>query len=483
LAASRGVSRRFAREVERVVGATWCLTDASDRWAYSYDASLARSAPDIVAVPGTEEEVARLVRLCHRERVPFVARGAGTGIAGGAVPIAGGLVISMARMKRILAIEPDDLVAVVEPGVVNLELDRALAPLALAFVPDPSSQQACTIGGNVANNSGGPHCLAYGVTTHHVRGLRVVMPDGELVDLGGPWAESPGYDLTGLFVGSEGTLGIATRILCRLTPRREAVATLLAAFAAMESAAAAVSRIIARGVVPAALEMMDGPIIRAVEESVHAGYPVGAAAVLLVELEGLAEALPDLVTDVRGLLVAAGAASVREARSEAERQTLWAGRKGALGAAARLAPRYYLQDGVVPRTQLLPVLSRIAQIGRELELTIVNVFHAGDGNLHPLVLFDPADPEQTRRAAQAGERIMRACVDAGGTLSGEHGIGLEKNNFMPWVFGPADLEAMARVRAALDPLGLANPGKVLPSPVSCHEILAAPDLAAGGLWV
>jgi glycolate oxidase len=479
----RALPKAFARQVASTVGERYCFLGAAERWAYSYDASLARSAPDIVALPADEAEVAALVKICHAERVPFIARGAGTGIAGGAVPIVGGLVIGLSRLNRILSISREDLCAVVEPGVVNLDLARALSPLGLCFVPDPSSQRACTIGGNVANNSGGPHCLAYGVTTHHIRGLRVVMPDGELVDLGGPWGDAPGYDLTGLFVGSEGTLGIATRILCRLTPKREAVATLLASFSTMRQAAGAVSAIIASGVIPAALEMLDGPIIQAVEDSVHAGYPRHAAAVLLVEVEGLQEALPELTARIVGELERAGADTIEEAKDETARDRLWAGRKGALGAAARLKPRYYLQDGVVPRTKLLDVLNQLAEIANELSVQIVNVFHAGDGNLHPLVLFDPKDREETGRAARAVERIVRAIVQAGGALSGEHGIGLEKNNYMGWIYTEDDLETMRQVRLALDPFALANPEKVLPSPKSCHEILAPPDLAASGLWI
>ena len=480
---ARGVPRSFAHQVRAIVGPDWCHADASARWAYSYDASLARSAPDLVALPANEDEIAHLVRLCLQYRVPYIARGAGTGIAGGAVPIAGGLVIALARLKRILEINEDDLTAVVEPGVVNLELAHAVEPRGLAFVPDPSSQKACTIGGNVANNSGGPHCLAYGVTAHHIRGVRAVLPDGRIADLGSRCSDSPGLDLAGLFVGSEGTLGIATQILCRLVPRRESVSTLLAAFARLEDAALAVTRIIASGIIPAALEMLEGAIIRAVEESVHAGYPIDAAAVLLVEVEGLRESLPELEARILAELRSCSATTIRQATSDAERARLWAGRKGALGAAARLKPRYYLQDGVVPRTQLVPVLTRIAAIARENDVQIVNVFHAGDGNLHPLVLFDPADAAETRRAAHASEAIVRACVDAGGTLSGEHGIGLEKNNYMEWIFSKTDLEVMDRVRRALDPHALANPHKVLPSPASCHEILAPPDLSAGGLWV
>lgn len=483
MTAPRSLPRAFALDVERAVGAGWSFSDTAVRWSYSYDASLARSAPDLVALPATEDEIAHLVRLCQQYRIPFVARGAGTGIAGGAVPIAGGLVISLSRMKRILSIDADDMTAVVEPGVVNLELARAVEPMGLAFVPDPSSQKACTIGGNVANNSGGPHCLAYGVTAHHIRGLRAVMPDGQIVDMGGRCADQPGYDLTGLFVGSEGTLGIATRILCRLVPRRQSVATLLASFSRLEDAASAVTRIIAAGIIPAALEMLEGAIIKAVEDSVHAGYPTDAAAVLLVEVEALTDALPELTGRIRDELTRCAATTVRQAETDAERARLWAGRKGALGAAARLKPRYYLQDGVVPRTQLVPVLVEIARIARDENVQIVNVFHAGDGNLHPLVLFDPADREETRRAAIAAEHIVRACVKAGGTLSGEHGIGLEKNNYMDWIFSPTDLAVMDRVRRALDPHALANPHKVLPSPGSCHEILAPPDMSGGGLWI
>ncbi|MBI4863959.1 MAG: FAD-binding protein [Candidatus Riflebacteria bacterium] len=477
---SRGISRRLADRISDTVGSRWCLGSPEERWAYSYDGSLARAAPDLVVLPGSEEEVAQVVRLCHNEGVPFVARGAGTGLSGGSVAIVGGVVIGLARLDRILEIDPDDLLAIVEPGVVNLDLCLAAARHGLAFMPDPASQKVSTIGGNVANNAGGPHCLAYGVTTQHVIGLTVVLPDGERIDLGGPLADVRGYDLTGLYVGSEGTLGIVTRIICRLCPRRESTVTLLAAFSAMEPAAAAVTRIISEGIVPTALEMMDGPIIRAIEESFHAGYPVEASAILLVEVEGLAEGLASVSSRIRTILDAAGPMLVREATSEGERQRLWAGRKGALGAVARLNLRYHLQDGVVPRSRLPSVLERVAAIGRELDLSIVNVFHAGDGNLHPLILFDPDDPDQMQRATVAAERIIRSCVEAGGTLTGEHGLGLEKNNWMGWLYTAEDLAVMKRVKDALDPRGIANPGKLLPSPLSAHQPLAAPDLSAGG---
>ncbi|MBI4865444.1 MAG: FAD-binding protein [Candidatus Wallbacteria bacterium] len=477
--------RRLVESLEGVLGKRWVFHRDEERLAYSYDASLARARPDVVCLPGSTAEVAAAVRAAVREGLPFVARGAGTGIAGGSVPVAGGLVIGLARLNRILEIDLADRYAVVEPGVVNLTLDQALGQQGYCYRPDPSSQKVCTLGGNVANNSGGPHCLAYGVTANHILGVEVVLPDGSVTELGARHVDPLGYDLTGVFVGSEGTMGIATKVVCRIARSAEGVRTMLASYARMEDAAASVSAIIAAGIVPAALEMMDGPIIRAVEEFIGAGYPVDAAAVLLIEVEGLGEGLDGAVRSIESICKARGARQVRVADSEAERQRLWAGRKGALGAVARLKPRYYLHDGVVPRTRLLSVLQAIADAAARHRLTIVNVFHAGDGNLHPLILFDPADADETHRVHVAGEEIMRACVASGGTLSGEHGIGLEKNDMMDWVYSPEDLEAMQRVRSAFDPEGLANPQKVFPARRGCAELRADGHggRPAGEMWI
>jgi glycolate oxidase len=474
------------RELAEVVGKDWIFHGDAERLAYSYDASIVRAWPQAVCLPASAAEVSALLRIASRERLPFVARGAGTGIAGGSVPVQGGLVLALSRMNRILELNVPDRLAVVEPGVVNLVLGQSAERLGYTFRPDPSSQKVSTIGGNAACNAGGPHCLAYGVTANHVLALEVVLPDGRIVEVGARHVDAPGYDLTGLLVGSEGTMGVITKLVCRLARCSGGVKTLLASYSRMEDAAASVSAIIAAGIVPAALEMMDGPIIRAVEDYIHAGYPVDAAAVLLVEVEGPVHGLEGVCGSIESICRANGAVTFRAAASEEERARLWAGRKGALGAVARIKPRYCLHDGVVPRTRLLEVLQQVAAIGLAQGLTIVNVFHAGDGNLHPFILFDPANPGELEKVHEAGRRILRACVDAGGTLSGEHGIGAEKNDMMDWVYSPEDLRAMKRLRAVFDPQGLANPGKMFPTGVPCCGVGHEPGLPvsdAGGLWV
>jgi glycolate oxidase len=395
------------------------------------------------------------------------------------VPIGEPVVIVTTRMDRIIQIDPDDRVAWVEPGVVNLDLTRALAPYGLHFAPDPSSQQACTIGGNVANNSGGPHCLAYGVTSTHVVALEVVLPDGEVAMLGGLDAEPAGYDLRGAFVGSEGTMGIATRSAVRLTPLPPAVCLLLVDFASVHDAAATVSGVIADGIVPAAMEMMDQRITRAAEEFVHAGYPTDAAAVLLIEIDGLPDGVQAQQAQVERIAHEHAARNVRIATDEAERALLWKGRKSAFGAVARIAPNYYLHDTVVPRTRLVDVLAEVDAIAERHDLIVMNVFHAGDGNLHPLLLFDAREPGAIERVHAAGDEIVAASIAAGGVLSGEHGIGLEKRDHMPLLFSPDDLDAQARLRDAFDPDGVANPTKVLPAGSRCGDLQNIPE----GLWV
>jgi glycolate oxidase len=408
-----------------------------------------------------------------------VARGSGTGLAGGATPVGDPVVIVTTQMNRVLDIDAESRVAWVEPGVLNLDLTRAVRHLGLHYAPDPSSQQACTIGGNIATNAGGPHCLASGVTSTHVLALDVVLPDGSTARLGGLEPDQPGYDLRGCFVGSEGTMGIATRIAVRLTPNPPAVRTVLAAFGSVEDAAATVSGIIAAGIVPAALEMMDALITVAVEDFVGAGYPRDAAAVLLVELDGLPDGVEAQVEAVRAVGTAHGARSVRVATDEAERALLWKGRKSAFGAIARIAPDYYLHDTVVPRTRLVEVLEQVHAIAAEQRLTVMNVFHAGDGNLHPLIVFDAREPGIWERVHAAGDAIIRACVAAGGVLSGEHGIGLEKRDAMPLIFSADDLDAQARLRDAFDPEGAANPEKVLPAGSRCGEAPRVPE----GAWI
>ncbi|CAN5782094.1 FAD-linked oxidase C-terminal domain-containing protein [soil metagenome] len=451
---------------------------------YGRDASVLDGEAGVVCFPRSTAEVQACVRAARAHGRPFIARGAGTGLAGGAVPAGGRpVIIVTTKMDRILSVDPDEQVAWVEPGVVNFDLTRALAPHRLHFAPDPSSQQACTIGGNVANNSGGPHCLAEGVTSAHVLALEVVLPEGEVAVLGGLEPDAGGYDLRGAFVGSEGTLGIATRIAVRLTPNPPAVRTMLIDFTAegggVEAAAATVSGIIAACVVPAAIEMMDARITRAVEEFAHAGYPADAEAVLLVEVDGLPAGVAEEEALVTRVARSNGARHVRVAADEAERALLWKGRKSAFGAVARVAPNYYLHDTVVPRTRLVEVLREVYAIAERHDLIVMNVFHAGDGNLHPLLVFDAREPGVMDRVMAVGREIVEASLAAGGVLTGEHGIGLEKRDLMPLMFGPDDLDAQARLRDAFDPDGAANPEKILPAGSRCGDLQRIPE----GLWV
>jgi glycolate oxidase len=454
---------------------------------YEYDASaLDMAEPDVVVVPSSTEEVAAAVRVGAAAGWPIVARGAGTGLSGGSVAALGGLVVSLARLDRILRLDPANRVAVVQPGVVNLELSQATAPYGLHFAPDPSSQKSSTIGGNAAENAGGPHCLKYGVTTNHIVAATVVLSDGNIVQLGGEAPGAPGYDLLGAFVGSEGTLGIATELTVRLTPNPEDVRTFLAIYDDLDAAADSVSAIIANGILPAALEMFEGLGIRIAEESVHAGYPVDARAVLLIEIDGLREELDAQTVRIEAICRAHGARELRAARDEAQRQKLWAGRKGLLAACGRVKPHYHIQDGVVPRSRLTEVLRFTEEVAARYDLMIVNVFHAGDGNLHPLLIFDLRELGVLDRAIAAGEEILRACVAAGGTISGEHGIGLEKRDYMSWIFSEQDIVAMLQLRCAFDSLGVMNPCKQLPTGASCGEIKTAKGAAkavAAGAWI
>jgi glycolate oxidase len=446
---------------------------------YRRDASNLSGTPAAVCFPTTTDEVRACVAIAAKHGRPFVARGSGTGLAGGAVPTGDPLVIVTTRMTRILSVDLDDMVAWIEPGVINLDLTRALSEHGVHFAPDPSSQQSCTVGGNVANNSGGPHCLAYGVTSAHVLACEVVLPDGSAVMLGGVEAEPYGYDLRGVFVGSEGTCGIATRIAVRLTKSPPAVRTLLLAFDSTTSATDCVSAIIAAGLVPAALEMMDQRITNAVEDFVGAGYPRDAAAVLLVELDGLEGGCAAGAEIVRAVGERCHAMSIRTAATEAERQLLWKGRKTAFGAVARIKPNYYLHDTVVPRGKLTEVLQQVYEIADRHDLIVMNVFHAGDGNLHPLLVFDASEPGVLERVHAAGEEIVRVSLAAGGVLSGEHGIGLEKRDFMTWQFDAPSLLAQDAVRLAFDPLSRANPDKVLPRGSRCGDHHDLPP----GAWV
>ena len=451
-------------ELKKVVGRDHVIDGGYDLRIFQRDASIEGAMPDAVVLPATSDEVAAVVRLASRHHIPVVPRGAGTGLSGGAVTIRGGIALQMTRMRSILEIDPVGQTALVEPGVVNQELTLAAASHRLFYAPDPSSQKACTIGGNAAENSGGPHCLYYGVTTNHVLGMEVVFPDGGVHWVSGDAPDRTGLDLCGVLVGSEGTLCTITKIKVRLLRQPPTVATLLAAFPTIESASQAVSAVIARGIVPAALEMMDHVTVSAVEAHFHAGYPTDAGAVLLVEVDGIAESTRELMAAIREVLAANQGFAMREAKSSAERDLLWAGRKGAIGALGRIKPNYYLHDGVVPRTKLPQILSAVGEIGLHYKLPVANVFHAGDGNLHPNILFDIRDQGVMHQVESAGEEMLRAVVEFGGALSGEHGIGLEKNAFMPWVFSPDDLYAMHQVKDAFDPDGIMNPGKVFPDP-------------------
>jgi glycolate oxidase len=457
------LDKRVLRELMSIVGRDYVLHEPTDLMVFEYDATIGRALPQVVVLPDTAEQVSEVVKLARRCGLPVTPRGAGTGLSGGAIPEMGGVVLALTRMKRILEVDDEEGVALVEPGVVNLDLGRALEPYGLYFAPDPASQRACTVGGNVAENAGGPHCLAYGVTTNHVLGLELVLADGEMVWVGGRTRDLPGYDLTGAVIGSEGTLAIVTKILVRLLRLPEAVRTLLAVYDDMDQASNAVSAIIGQGFVPAALEMMDREVIQAVEPTLHVGYPMDASAVLLIEVEGLREAVAEEGEAVEKICRAEGAREVRVAEEGPERERLWAGRKGAIGALGRLMPNYYVLDGTVPRTRLPEVLRRVAEVGQKHGFRIANVFHAGDGNLHPNILFDARQPGVMPRVLEAGSDIMRICVDAGGTITGEHGIGTEKRRFMRWLFSDDDLETMGRLKAVFGAGELFNPGKMFPT--------------------
>lgn len=451
--------------IEGVVGRRWIRRGAAELETYATDGlPTRRSRPFAVVLPGSRDEVVAVVRILAHYGVPFVPRGAGTGLSGGAVGDEDSIVLALTRLNRILLLDPRNRRAVVEPGVVNLRLSEAARPYGLHYAPDPSSQSACTIGGNVAENAGGPHCLKYGVTSSHILELEVVLPEGEAVLLGSPGGEPWGPDLVGLFVGSEGMFGIATRITVRLTPLPRAVRTLLAAFPSLRSAGEAVSAVIASGIVPAALEMMDQNCVRVVEESIYAaGYPVDAAAVLIVELDGDSEeAVAAEALEVEAILKRGGARTVRVAEDQQERERLWQGRKKAFGALGRISPDLVVQDAVVPRTALPEVLERISSIAAAYGLRVSNVFHAGDGNLHPNLNFDRRVPEELSRVERCSAEIMELCVQVGGSITGEHGVGTDKLRYMPLIFDPSTLAAMRAVRRVFDPRERSNPGKVIP---------------------
>src|SRR5215831_14064765 len=460
----------FLLELARVVGPDGLFTEASDLLTYESDALVhLRVTPDAVVLPRTAAQVQQIVKLCRREGVPFVARGHGTGLSGGALPVKNGIVIGLSRMNRILDVDIPNLRAVVEPGVTNLEITKRVAPFGCYYAPDPSSQVVCSIGGNIAENSGGAHCLKYGFTVHHVVGVEAVLPDGELVHLGGAVLDSPGLDLLGVLVGSEGTLAIVTKATVRLLRRAEKVMLLLAGFPSTDAAGEAVSSIIARGIVPAAVEMMDRLTIEAAEAAVHPNFPK-TDAVLIVELDGPASEVDELFAEVERICQTCGATTVEIAHDQAQRDRIWKGRKAAFAAMGRVSPNYYVQDGVVPRTKLPEVLRRIRDLEQRSGLRIGNVFHAGDGNLHPLICYDGAIPGQAEHAEAVAAEILQYCIDAGGAITGEHGVAADKKAYMPKMSGEHDLDAMQRLRCAFDPGGLCNPGKVFPTPRLCGEV-------------
>ena len=461
------VTSELIARLTAVCGREFVLTQSDELATYRSDGLLHyRQVPLAAVLPGTAQEVAAVVRACHEAGVPWVARGSGTGLSGGALPIAEGVLIVLARMRRILSVDLPDGRVVVEPGVTNLAVSRAVAPTHF-YPPDPSSQIVCSIGGNVAENSGGAHCFKYGFTTNYVVGLEVVLPDGSVARLD---RDAPGYDLLGAFVGSEGTLGVATEITLRVVPAPESVRTMLAFFTDTGAAGEAVTAIIDAGIVPAAIEMMDQLSIEAAEQATGAGYRLDAGAALLVEVDGPREECESALEQLSGMCDAAGAFEVRIAGSDAERDLIWRTRKAAFAAMGRIAPAYYVQDGVIPRTRLAEVLREIDALSESYGLRVANVFHAGDGNLHPLVCYDNDVEGQAARAEELAGKIIRACVNAGGSITGEHGVGVDKRDYMGTMFGEPDLDAFRRLRLAFDPRGLANPGKAMPTPRLCGEV-------------
>jgi len=458
------------RELNSLLGSSNVLHKIEDLVLYEYDGSVEKARPDLVVFPHTTEDVSQIVKLAAKHNVPIVGRGSGTGLSGGALARGGGVMIVFARMNRILELDLENARAVVQPGVVNLDITRAVEHAGLYFAPDPSSQKSCTVGGNVAENAGGPHTLAYGVTVNHVTALELVLPDGEVVRVGSRHGDSPGYDLCGLFVGSEGTLALVTEITVKLTRKAEAVKTLLAIFDAVDDASRTVAEITARGITPAACEMVDGWTLCAIEDYIHAGFPRDSAAILLIEVEGLREAVEAQAAAVEDVCRAHHAREVRIAKDDRERDLLWKGRKNAFGALGRLAPCNYVLDGVIPRSKLPQALQQIQQIGKKYNFSIGNIFHAGDGNLHPIVLYDPRDPRQFENAIAASHEILSYCVELGGALTGEHGVGMEKNELMPLLFSDADFDLMRRVHDAFNPFSSLNPGKIFPLSKGCGEI-------------
>jgi len=452
------------RHLAEIVGAENVLSSDMDLELYSYDASLDKARPDLVVLPDSTDHVSRVMALAHREHIPIVARGSGTNLTGGSVPVKGGIVVHFSRMNRILEIDLANRTATVEPGVITLDLQSAVLKRGFVYAPDPASQKVSTLGGNFSENSGGPHCLKYGLTSNHILGAQMVLDDGTVFWTGGKALDNPGYDLTGLFVGSEGTLALATRLILKLIPAAEAVKTMLAVFETIEDGANTVSAIIAEGIIPATLEMMDNIVMRAVQETIDVGFPLDAACVLIIELDGMRDGLEEKAEKIMEICRRNRVRDFKLAQDEAQRAVLWSGRKGAFGAVGRVRPSYMCCDGTVPRTKLPRVLAKVMEAGRKYDLPIGNVFHAGDGNLHPLIMFDDRDPDEVKRVHLLGSEILKICAEAGGTISGEHGVGLEKLKETHLVFCHADLEFERRVKQAFDPKGIMNPGKMIPEP-------------------
>ncbi len=469
----------LVRKLEKMLGREAVLWRPNDVMLYEYDGLSSMRPPDVVVFPRNTVDVVQIVKFAADHKLLVVPRGAGTGLSGGALPWQGGILVAFARMKEIVEIDLENQRARVQPGVVNLDLSLAVSDAGYYFAPDPSSQKACTLGGNVAENAGGPHTLLYGVTTNHVLGLEVVLPSGEVIHTGGKFLDSPGYDLTGLFVGSEGTLGIVTEITVRLMRKAEAVATLLAVYDRIIDATRTVAAITARGITPAALEMIDGFTLRAIEEATHAGYPMDSAAVLLIEVEGLKEAVEENAQQIESVCQENRVRQVRRAKSAEERDLFWKGRKNAFGALGRISPSYYVQDGVIPRTRLPEMLEFIEQTATKYGVRIGNIFHAGDGNLHPIILFDRRDENESKRVREAAAEILSRCIDMGGSITGEHGVGIEKINLMPYLFSADDLDMMRKIKEVFNPEARFNPGKVLPTSKMCGELRA--EASVGGV--
>jgi glycolate oxidase len=464
------MTEELTARLRGIAGDRWVITHEQQLRTYESDGLLQYHASPVAAVlPGTAEEVAAVVRACADAGVPWVARGAGSGLSGGALPVEDGVLVVLSRMKKILEIDLDNQRVCVEPGVTNASVSAAVAP-GYFYPPDPSSQIVCSIGGNVAENSGGAHCFKYGFTTNYVTGLELVLADGELIQVGGKALDAPGLDLLGAFVGSEGTLGVATKVWLRIVPAPEATKTLVAFFDSTRDAGEAVSDIVGAGIVPGAIEMMDEKAIEASEAMAHAGFPVGRAAALRVELDGAEHECEARFEEVVAVCERRGSDDIRVAASEEERERFWKARKAAFAAMGRISPNYFVQDGVVPRTRLPDVLDEIDRLAEEYGLVVANVFHAGDGNLHPLVCYDDRVEGEAARAEELSGRILDACLDAGGSITGEHGVGMDKKRHMPKMFGEPDLDCFQRLRCAFDPRGLANPGKVMPTPRLCGEV-------------